>query len=118
MKNILPYLTWISTIAGPVWIILSFVMLYTLLLIQKAKGVYNREWLSVLALIVVCWLHPVYTTGNPLVVELIGNVFTLIFAWIVYLIAKQQLPVPAKYLLPVMIWLFCASIYIGIKYWA
>jgi hypothetical protein len=108
--------SWIDIIAAPVWIILSLVLISIIIKIAKVIGWRNVTFYWLIGLFVFIWLHPFYTSviKGYAIVE-IGNIASLILSVLVFYKLKVQFKNLANWLIPQIIWLIIASIYIGLK---
>jgi hypothetical protein len=108
--------SWIDIIAAPVWIILSLVLIWIMIKIAQEIGWRNATFYWLIGLFVFIWLHPLYTSiiKGYVLVE-IGNIASLILTVLVFYKLKVQFKNLANWLIPQIIWLIIASIFIGLK---
>ncbi|MFE4106032.1 hypothetical protein [Almyronema epifaneia] len=106
-------LSWIERVASRVWVVLTLMMLASLCFLVKAEGqIWQKYVYSVLALIAMVWLYPLYTFGFRLVPGLIGNIAVgLLAAWVVWFVSASS-AIAAYLIVPVIIWLSVATVYV------
>ncbi len=111
----LSYLNWIEYAAGPVWIALTTVMIWVLVMIYRLQGYQNKYFYWGIFLLIIVWLYPLYTAffKNLLVGE-IGNIITLIVTVIYALTLKDLSLVASRLMIPQIIWLTIAAFYTGL----
>ena len=116
LKDFINSLSWIDIIAAPIWIILSVVLIWILLKIINQVGWRNEYVYWQLGLLIFIWMHPLYTSiiKGDTIVE-IGNIATLILTVFVFYKIKVKFNNLANGLIPQIIWISFASIYIGLK---
>ncbi|TAI48267.1 hypothetical protein [Flagellimonas allohymeniacidonis] len=116
MKEILDYFTWIDFMAAGVWILLSIIMIWILIRVDKLKGRNNPYFYLGLFLLVFVWLYPLYTyLFNQLEVGAAGNLLTL---WLTLKYRSRLKEVKQNlhnYLAPQIIWLVLATLYVGLQ---
>ena len=115
-SEILNSLSWIDSIAGGVWLVLSSFTVYTLIKVKKKYGIDNSLFQLGLFLLLSIWLYPAYTLFfSNLAIGQIGNIFTL-FITLVYLYFLKKAHIPSfKIMLPQVAWLFVAIVYLGLQ---
>ena len=109
-------LNWIDNIAATVWIMLSAILVWVLFKTTQQVGWRNKYVYWQIGLFIFIWMHPVYTSimkGNAIVE--IGNIATLILTVFVFYKIKVQFNTLANWLIPQIIWITIASLYIGLK---
>ena len=116
LKEFFKSLSWIDNIAAPIWIILTILLAWTLFKTIQQIGWKNEYVYWQIGLLVFIWMHPVYTSiiKGDTIVE-IGNIATLILTVIVFYKLKIQFNTLANWLIPQIIWITIASLYIGLK---
>jgi len=115
ISSLLEQLNWIPWLAGPVWLGLTGLLVYTL---YQTKATFhpnhpNYRWgLGLLAFI---WAFPVYTYLFPAVwVGELGNIATLGYTIFYFSRTKKWSPNLALWILPQLFWISVASIYGGL----
>jgi len=116
MKDFIHSLSWINNIAAPIWIILSIILIWLLFKTVQNVGWQNKNIYWQIGLLVFIWMHPVYTSlfKGDNIVE-IGNIATFILTFLVFYKLKIQFKSLAHLLIPQIIWITIASLYIGLK---
>jgi hypothetical protein len=116
LHNFLAALQWIEEVAALVWIILSALLVCTLFKTIQQLGWRSKYVYGQIGLLVFMWLHPVYTSIIKAkgIVE-IGNIATLILTVLVFYQLKLRFGSISNWLIPQMVWLAVASLYIGLK---
>ena len=116
LKEFFKSLSWIDNIAAPIWIILTILLAWTLFKTIQQIGWKNEYVYWQIGLLVFIWMHPVYTSiiKGDTIVE-IGNIATLILTVIVFYKLKIQFNAFSNWLIPQIIWLTVASLYVGLK---
>ncbi|MCU0404823.1 MAG: hypothetical protein MUE99_09790 [Chitinophagaceae bacterium] len=115
-KALLGRFDWLQIIVGPVWAVLTLIIIWMIFSLWKKFGWKHPSVLLLLALLAVIYLHPVYTDIFPTyAVTQGGNVLSLVFTIFVCLkIASYSKPVAYR-LIPMIIWMTAASFYTWIK---
>lgn len=112
----LEYLKWIDQIAGPVWLLLTIFLFRVLYLIVQKSGWRNKFFYLTVGLLVLIYLHPVYTSFYPsLDVVQAGNVITFFYGLFVYLQLRRFSPFVAQWLLPQLVWNTAAIFFTALK---
>jgi hypothetical protein len=115
-KDFINSLKWIENIAAPIWIILSIILIWLLFKTVQQVAWQNKIVYWQIGLIVFIWMHPVYTSliKGDTIVE-IGNIATLILTVLVFYKLKVQFNSLANWIIPQIIWITIATLYIGLK---
>ena len=114
MENMIESLSWIDSAAATVWILLSLIMFWILYKLYESVGSTHPTFRFGVFLIILVWLYPVYTyLLNQLEVGLAGNILTLAATVMYMKKLKKILPAIAKWMIPQIIWLILATIYVG-----
>lgn len=114
LKDFIQSLNWIDNLAAPVWITLTIIWILFKMIQQVGWRNENVYWQ--LGLLIFIWLHTIYSfyIKGYAIVE-VGNIATLILTLWVF----NKLSVPfkrlAKWLIPQIIWITIASLYIALK---
>lgn len=106
-------LSWIKEVLQKVWLFLGVLMLISTYLLQLA-GYRNLAWLVIL-LLVATVSYPLYTFGYKLIPSLIGNIMYLLFTCYVIVVVYQVKPVASFFLLPIIVWVSIATVYVIAK---
>lgn len=114
MEKIIEALSWIDTIAGTVWIVLTIIMFWLLYKVYEVLGSSHPTFYLGIFLLVLVWLYPLYTfLFNQLEVGFLGNIFTLIVT-VVYMNRLKKLFLDkSRWMIPQIAWLVVAIFYIG-----
>ncbi|MEM8887817.1 MAG: tryptophan-rich sensory protein [Bacteroidota bacterium] len=115
MSKIIESLSWIDSIAGFVWLVLSGIMIYILFRIKGLEGTKNKYFSLGVFLLVIVWLYPLYTGFySSLEIGAVGNVFTLgVTLW--HLIRLKELDRRlSSLMIPQIIWLSVATFYVSL----
>ncbi len=114
METIIDGLSWIDTIAGTVWIILTVIMFWLLYKVYEVFGSSHPTFYFGIFLLAIVWLYPLYTFFfNQLEVGFAGNIFTLIVT-VMYMNRLKQLSLKkSRWMIPQIVWLVVASFYVG-----
>ncbi|MEK6155183.1 tryptophan-rich sensory protein [Flavobacteriaceae bacterium 3-367] len=115
MKNILHSLSWIDSVAGAVWILLTLIMIGVLYQIYRRKGYTKKSFYLGLLLLVLIWSYPLYTNFfDALEIGMAGNIFTLLMT-VLYMVRLKTVSIGlSKFMIPQAIWLSVASLYVGL----
>jgi len=114
--TILENLSWINQVAGGVWIFLTGLMLFVISRIYKSRGWKNESMYWMLILLIAVWLYPVYTGFyRYLIIGEIGNVLTLVLTLLTFLQVNKSMKKLSFFLIPQLLWLSIATIYVGIQ---
>jgi hypothetical protein len=116
LRDFVKSVSWITNIAAPIWIILSIILIWILFKTVQQVGWYNKFVYWQIGLFIFVWLHPVYTSflKGDIIVE-IGNIVSLILTVLVFYKLKIKFGSISNWLIPQIIWLTIASLYIGLK---
>ena len=114
MEDIINALSWIDTIAGTVWIVLTIIMFWLLYQVYEQLGSTHPTFYFGIFLLALVWLYPLYTfLFNQLEVGFAGNILTLVIT-VMY---RNRLNVLSgrygKWMVPQIIWLIVATFYVG-----
>lgn len=114
-NTILNNLSWIDSVAGGVWLILSGLLVGILIMIYNRLGISNRYFGAGVLLLMAIWLYPLYTSFySQLIIGEIGNIATLI-ATVGFIKLLRKFSVPtSRLLIPQVIWLSMATFYVGL----
>jgi hypothetical protein len=116
LKDFINSLSWIDNIAAYVWIILSIIMFWLIIKTVRQVGWQNNSVYWQIGLLVFTWMHPAYTSLiKGLAIVEIGNIATLILTVLVFYKLKTQFNSLSNWLVPQIIWISIASLYIGLK---
>ena len=114
MENIVEALSWIDTIAGTVWIILTVIMFWLLYKVYDALGSKHSTFYFGVFLLAFVWLYPLYTyLFNQLEVGFAGNILTLVFTVMYMNKLKVISRILSRWMIPQIIWLIVATFYVG-----
>ena len=114
MTSLIASLSWIDSIAGFVWVVLSVFMIIVLRKINKTEGVAHPSFALGLLLFIMVWLYPLATFFfNWLELGALGNVVILTVTVIHALRVSKRWPKLARWLIPQVIWLAVATFYVG-----
>ena len=109
--NITDRLKWIDRIVIFAWMGLSILMIVSGLLVYRQIGFNGKFWL-IPVLMAATWTYPLYTFGFKLIPGLIGNLLYITLALFI-MISLTQISLSAAFLLlPVIIWVTLATIYV------
>ena len=114
MEDIINALSWIDTVAGTVWIVLTIIMFWLLYQVYDRLGSTHPTFYFGIFLLVLVWLYPLYTfLFNQLEVGFAGNILTLV---ITVMYRKRLNTLSAKYgkwMIPQIVWLVLATFYVA-----
>ena len=80
--KILELLNWVPDYATGIWLVLTGILVYTLLQVNKQLNIKHRLFKIGALLFVLIWLYPLYTQlFYPLILGLVGNFITLAVSW-------------------------------------
>ena len=115
MENLINALSWIDTIAPTVWIALTVIMFWILYKVYGKEGKKHPVFRFGVFLLILVWLYPLYTyVFNQVEVSLAGNLITL---WATLAYRKRLMSFGrniANWMLPQLIWIGIAVIYVGL----
>ena len=115
MKNFIAYLSWIDSVAGGVWILLSLIMIGVLYQIYRKRGSANPYFFLGLFLLIIVWLYPLYTSFfDNMEIGMAGNLITLLVTIAFMLRLKSISKRLSQFMIPQVIWLFVATVYVGL----
>ena len=115
LNTIIDHLSWIPTIAGAVWVILSAIFVYVLLQIPSNTAAGTRTIRFGLALLLFIWLYPIYTYIFPgWIVAEVGNIVTLLITLLFVYELRKIAVQDSKWLWPQIAWNFTACVYGGL----
>jgi tryptophan-rich sensory protein len=112
-------LGWVPFAAGPVWLVLTGVMAGAAWVVSRQEGPgVSAHTALIVGLIVLCWLHPLYSwlfdqVGLRRVAELTGSVVSLGVTLLVASQVRRTSPTAAAMLAPVAVWIAMATVYLA-----
>jgi hypothetical protein len=109
-------LDWLQIIVGPMWALLTLIILWMMFSIKQKFGWKHPGIYLLVALLVVIYLHPVYTDIFPsYAVTQAGNILSLVFTiFICWKITAWSKPIALR-LIPMIAWITAASFYTWLK---
>jgi hypothetical protein len=109
-------LDFLQLIVGPVWALLTLIILWMIISLKLKFGWKHPSIYFLVALLVVIYLHPVYTDIFPsYAVTQGGNILSLLFTiFICWKITAWSKPVAFR-LIPMIVWITAASFYTWVK---
>lgn len=111
-EQILDYLNWIPVYSTGIWLVLTGILVYTLLQINKELGIKHRIFKIGVLLVAQIWLYPLYTQlFYPLIMGVVGNLITLALTWYYIKQLSLYLPKLSKWMYPQLIWALLATFY-------
>lgn len=118
LSELLSYFDWINQIAGGVWGFLSILMIVTILRLRKMGKVTRPAMQTGIVLLIFVWLYPLYTLSfQSMILGEAGNILTLMLT-VFYARRVKQISRPlARLMIPQMIWLSMACVYLGLQIW-
>jgi 4-amino-4-deoxy-L-arabinose transferase-like glycosyltransferase len=104
-------LDWLQIIVGPVWALLTLIILWMMFSLKQKFGWKHPGIYLLVVLLVVIYLHPVYTDIFPsYAVTQAGNILSLVFTiFICWKITAWSKAVAFR-LIPMIVWITAASI--------
>ena len=115
VQDIISKLNWIDSVAGGVWMGLTLIMCLVLQFIYRKQGPRSTMFKWGVFLMLLVWMYPLYTAFyTQMEIGMIGNIFTLGVTWIYFTKVRTILPSRAFWLLPQMLWLGIATVYVGL----
>jgi tryptophan-rich sensory protein len=115
--TIVEKLSWIDAVVVYVWMVLVSLMIVAGILLFQTKGL-GKEVLLVGFMIVATLSYPLYTFGYQLLPGLIGNLlYIALVVWIVWTLYPVS-HVAASLLIPPILWVSVASVYVFAKIFA
>lgn len=112
IDQLLSYLNWLPNYATGIWLVLTGILVFTLLQINKQLSIQHPLFKLGVVVIVLIWLYPLYTQlFYPIEVGFIGSLITLAATWIYYKKITQTLAGLSKWLYPVLVWAIISGVY-------
>lgn len=112
VESLLQYLNWIPNLATGVWLVLTGILIYTLLEINKKLDMKQPVFKAGVVLVVLIWLYPLYTRlFYPIEAGFIGNIITLLATFYYYKKLSQSIGHLRVWLWPQLIWISIASFF-------
>ncbi len=114
MEDIINALSWIDTIAGTVWIVLTIIMFWLLYQVYEQLGSTHPTFYFGIFLLALVWLYPLYTfLFNQLEVGFAGNILTLAIT-VMYRKRLNELAIKyGRWMIPQIVWLIVATFYVA-----
>ena len=114
MEDIINALSWIDTIAGTVWIVLTIIMFWLLYQVYEQLGSTHPTFYFGIFLLALVWLYPLYTfLFNQLEVGFAGNILTLVIT-VMYRKRLNALAIKyGRWMIPQIVWLVVATFYVA-----
>ncbi len=104
---------WVDQVVASVWVLLFAAMGASAWLAYSSKGSESASHgRLVVALIVICALYPLHTTGLQVIPGLVGNVVVMILTLGVAIVIWRSSRLSSVLLAPVAAWLAVATIYL------
>jgi hypothetical protein len=109
-------LDWLQIIVGPVWALLTLIIIWMMLSLKQKFGWRHPGIYLLVTLLVVIYLHPVYTDIFPsYAVTQGGNIISLLFTlFVLWKISAWSKPIAYR-LTPMIVWIIAASFYTLLK---
>ena len=112
IDNLLSSLSWIPDYSTGIWLVVTALLVFTLLGVNKELGLENKLFKIGVLLILLIWLYPLYTQlYYPIELGFIGNLITLVVSWWYFMVMRKKMPKLVKWLYPLLIWALLASVY-------
>ena len=112
IDELLSLLNWVPDYATGIWLVITALVVFTLLGINKELGLKHRLFKIGVVLVVIIWLYPLYTQlYYPIELGFIGNLLTLMASWWYFKAVRKELPKLVKWLYPLLIWAILATIF-------
>lgn len=114
-QGIIDKLSWIDSVAGGVWILLTIIMLGMLIKLHRDGYRKDKIFKIGVGLLIFVWLYPLYTGFyQSLIIGEIGNIATLIFTIVYFSALKKKYNLLQNWMIPQIIWLSVATFYVGL----
>ena len=114
MEKIINALSWIDTVAGTVWIVLTVIMFWLLYKVYETVGSKHPTFYFGILVLVFVWLYPLYTfLFNQLEVGFMGNIATLVLTVMYMNRLKDVVKDKSRLMIPQIVWLILATFYVG-----
>ncbi len=114
MEKIINALSWIDTVAGTVWIVLTVIMFWLLYKVYETVGSKHPTFYFGILVLVFVWLYPLYTfLFNQLEVGFMGNIATLVLTVMYMNRLKDAVKDKSRLMIPQIVWLILATFYVG-----
>jgi len=118
IREILDSINWIDRYAAAIWFFLSLILIGLLLRLYARSGTQSSSFWMGIGLLLLIWLYPLYTAWFKLFeLGAVGNTLTLAYAVVFQSKLRKARPKLARWIWPHIIWMFLATLYLGLQIW-
>jgi hypothetical protein len=112
IDQLLDALSWVPDYATGIWIVLSGLLIYILLMLNKRQNMQTPLFKTGVVLLAIIWLYPLVTPYvYPIESGFLANLLTLGLTVYYFKQLKAQAPKLQLWLLPQLLWLVFSTLY-------